>query len=206
MREEGFAKWSRSVVAAIENGNRRVSVEELVGLSIVFATPLGEFVASGRDRWLTISEEGAVKSHALVDVFSGANPLDLPATSFDSPRRKREVAALRRAVEMTARVARRASKQLPDVSAFSWGEVWEIDSASKGELERHIARRVRPHDDVGDAAFDVATAAFRLWGHSATEERDLRALDRPEAKQHISREIVREISEALAPRREGRKR
>ena len=52
MRENGFKDWTRSVVAAIENGGRRVGLGELVGLSIVFWEPLAALVGPASGPWI----------------------------------------------------------------------------------------------------------------------------------------------------------
>lgn len=59
------------------------------------------------------------------------------------------------------------------------------------ELERRIALR------LGVDAAELLQVAADLWGHSPTQERDRRSETRPGAKQHISRELIRELSAAL---------
>jgi transcriptional regulator with XRE-family HTH domain len=76
-----------------------------------------------------------------------------------------------------------------------------VARVAKGELERRLARilGVRPED--------VAEAALRLWGHSATEERDRRAPDpgRLGVKRDASRWVRQELEvEMKKPGRETR--
>jgi hypothetical protein len=185
MRQEGFPSWTRSIVAALENGGRRVGLEELVGLAITFWVPLASLVGPSDPsiEWVSLSEGAQVKPRALLRIFRGANPGDLDARNFRSPRTGREIELLGQASLLLRQIVALA----PDAS------LEQISVAARGELERHVARRL----DLKQPEL-VAAAAYHLWGHSATEERERRAADRPTAKQHISRDLVAEIAGVLA--------
>jgi transcriptional regulator with XRE-family HTH domain len=63
-----------------------------------------------------------------------------------------------------------------------------LDVAELGELEMYAARQL----DVSPR--EVALACWFLWGLPATTVRNQRAADNPAAKQHRSREIVRDLA------------
>jgi len=67
----------------------------------------------------------------------------------------------------------------------------ELAAAAGGRLEGAIAAK------EGLDPVTVAAAAFRLWGRSATEERDARARDSGAARQSVSRAVRREIADSL---------
>ncbi len=187
MRMNGFPGWTRSVVAAVENGGRRIDAEELAGLAIALNVPASYLVLS-KDRWIGVGDQGAATHNAVLRIFEGERAGDLAVTAFRSPRTDQAIAEM----ALVSRTMRRVADLAPEVS---WGR---LGAAEKGELERLIAGRL----DV--QPIEVAAAAHHLWGRSASEERDARAEERPRAKQHISRAIAEEIRGVLAEQARGR--
>ncbi len=60
---------------------------------------------------------------------------------------------------------------------------YRLASAASGLLETRLAARLSRSPD------EIVEASMELWGRSATEERDARAGDRPNTRQHVSREL-----------------
>src|SRR5204863_2269645 len=75
MRDEGFNRWTRSVVAAVENGGRQVRIDELVGLSLVAGRPITSFVFTV-EPWVALGDSSEIASDALLEIFTGQSPAD----------------------------------------------------------------------------------------------------------------------------------
>lgn len=69
-------------------------------------------------------------------------------------------------------------------------EAYARESAEKNQPEMNLARR------YGVPASEIVAAAYEVWGHSITDEREVRAKTRPRARQHISRELIRNLEAA----------
>jgi transcriptional regulator with XRE-family HTH domain len=204
-RELGLADWTRSVVAAIEHRNRRLSIGELVAVAALLGTSLPDLLRAAPDE-LLIASSVAISKEALVGVLAGANPAAFLATGFRDLRTESEPPDW----EGIRDQAFGSSGELPD----AWGKLADllqeqsvpgaragrhdsgdvvrrsIEEDSSGEFERYIATRLRTSPEA------VALAARLLYGISATDERDRRA--RPNMPKHReSREIVQEIEKAL---------
>ncbi len=74
MRGLGFITWSRSAVAAFERGDRQVSVDELLGLSLVHGMSVSEFVeVDGTTRLGAL----LLPTDCVRDMLAGSDPRSL---------------------------------------------------------------------------------------------------------------------------------
>lgn len=72
-----------------------------------------------------------------------------------------------------------------------------LEVAAKGDREQLITHRLVDARALPEPQpLIVAEAAYSLWGHSATSERDAREKD-PDKKQHVSRVLTLQIVEAV---------
>lgn len=223
MRGSGFPAWSRAVVAALENGNRGVAAGELVGLAIALGCPLTDLVRAGNRGWIALDQGIHLRPRALVALLEGRDPATLDGRSIRmAPREARGRIAsefgryfriLGEMDSLPSPCGRGSSGSFLEASytylletlvegesgasLFSTAGSGKaavflaLESAARGDLEQTIARRLKT-----DPRW-VVFISYALWGQSPTEERERRAAGRPSAKQHVSREIVRELSEAL---------
>jgi len=186
LRGVGFGGWTRNVVAALEAGGRKVHAEDLVALAMAFDCALIELIDDTQPK-ISIGT-GALPRAMVADVFMGKVP-SWPAEPY--PSLSAPVADLREFTEAwnQMQIKARLVEDLPADPA-------ELSSASRGQLERTIAKSLR-----APLTF-VVLAAFHLWGHSATAERDRRAGTDRRRLQHISRGLVTEIDHFLSSVRE----
>lgn len=174
LRKMGLTRWTRPVVAALENGGRHVDLGELLALAAVLHRPVLDLV-QGDTAWIRLSDESEIRAEALQLLLRGADPRDLPPGDLPRP------------------LPRRAPLEVGLVDDLAGGlgsiDSWaDLLTGSGRELERRIARQTGLHP------VEVMYVANQLWGRSATDERDRRAIDDSFRKQHISRGLVREIS------------
>jgi len=101
MVEVGFS-WTRAKVEAIENGRRRVTIGELVGLAMMFGVRVEELVRTNRP-WVRIGEASAVTSRALGGIFKGRNPRSFDLTDYDFPANRQAKVSIRPAFELAVR-------------------------------------------------------------------------------------------------------
>jgi len=202
-RDLGLSEWTRSVVAAIEHRNRRLSLGEAVTLAALLEVSLPDLFRSAPDE-LLVAGSLAISKEALIGSLAGANPAAFVPSGFRDLRHGGDSAEW---VEIREE-AFGAGKDLPEV----WDNVAELFASSPdaegrvtdrtdilrrtveedaaGEFERYIATR------LGTTPEAVALAARLSYGTSATDERDRRA--RPGMPKHReSRQIVEEIETTL---------
>lgn len=78
MNRLGFS-WGRVTVAEVEAGSRRASLEELVGLSALYATPLIEFLLPMPRHYLRMPDGRAIEPTVLLALATGiGTDRDLP--------------------------------------------------------------------------------------------------------------------------------
>ncbi len=184
MAREGFG-WTRVKVDALENGRRRVTIPELVGLAVVFDVPVGELLVTA-EPWVQVAPSTAITNVALLQVLQGTRPGELPHLEYRSPRTEVQLERLQRGLvrEIKELAKEWANRPQSEKQAFGWGD-----------LDRRIRKR------FGLEGPQHYFACLRLWGRSASDERDARAVERPNAKQWISRDLIAEMAKHLDERR-----
>lgn len=179
MRDFGFTKWSRAIVAALEADGRQLTREEEIGLAIIFECALEDLYAT-KERVLPLNEETGIRSSALRRILRGEKPSDLESSNFPLTDSGKE--ALNRSLEIRSM---RMGRLIP--RGFTVGD---LRKASNGELERGIAKT------LGESSYNVAAVSLHLWGHSATEERE-RRVEQGQARQWASRDLREEIQDVF---------
>lgn len=209
-RQLGF-RWTRATVAAIEAGNRRLSIEEFLFLPYILGGSLMTNEAELRDkarkielpdlftedRWIALATDTFIHSEMIREIVRGRgwqapDRLDTPARRKRKEKRKTLLANSR-----------------PETYAetISWQEVWpdaqltfqerlKVDLASYRDAEQKAARKLK----VPPLA--VSIASYRLWEHGLTEERDQRVAEQVKnsssrtlqaIRGHITRALLGEI-------------
>jgi transcriptional regulator with XRE-family HTH domain len=176
LRELGFIEWTRSMVAALETRRRQISAEDLFSMSLALGVPPGGLIEQGL-LWIRLPGGVVTGADTVRKVLSGE--LDL-----GSPPRAAAVS------DSFADLPSDRKEQYKGMMAMR-GSVSAVDLASRGELERRIARR------NGVSPREVAEIALRLFGRSATDERDARAPSRPGPRRYASRRVREEIEAGL---------
>lgn len=187
MRRLGF-RWTRSVVAALERGGKRVTAADLIGLAIAFDVPLAGLVPAGREA-VALGEGSSINGRGLRKLLAGSHPNALTLREHIMPERAPD------GLWEQAEAALAAWNIPTDRRGF---EALLVEA--EGELEQRIAARLENQPMI------VAAAARALWGRSATDERERRAERRPRARQHISRELLAEIEAWVDERAKGARR
>ncbi len=204
-RELGLTEWTRSVVAALEHRNRRLSVGELVVVGAILEMSLPDLLRAAPDE-LLVGPGLTISKEAMISALAGANPAAFVSSGFRNLREEGTPADwegirdeaftatgnLPDAWRKLADLLQTPSDSEPRSLDAGLGDVVRrsLEEDSAGEFERYIATRLRTSPEA------VALAARLLFGISATEERDSRA--RPGMPKHReSREIVQEIERAL---------
>jgi transcriptional regulator with XRE-family HTH domain len=201
--------WTQSTVAAIERGNRALSLGEwfllstLIGHATGFVThqfELAELLpASGR---VALSDETTADVEVLRAALAGrlTDPDRKPFADFDTP--------LSRDVNESMRRFRARVKQLlplwPKMSMLGYKEA---RNAARGDAERKAARR------LGVPPLDLSVAAHGRYGQSFSDERDRRVAEQapsdaaPRTLQalrgHVTRAMVAELAPVLEKGRRG---
>jgi transcriptional regulator with XRE-family HTH domain len=182
VREVGL-EWTQATVAAIETGNRKLSLEEVFLLAVVLRIPLAD---------LLVTEDKAID-------FSGVR-----LSSTDAARVAKGELVFIGSTQAAARVlAERSQTGLAKHAEMArrYGvpdrEIWKAGIASLGDPEGKAARR------LGVSAFDVAAAALSLWGHRLGQERDRRVSEGPKTSDlrarrgHVTRALLKELRERI---------
>jgi transcriptional regulator with XRE-family HTH domain len=201
--------WTQSTVAAIEGGNRALSLGEwfllptLIGHATGFVThqfELAELLpASGR---VALSEETTADVEVLRDALAGrlTDPDRKVFADFDTP-------FIRRANEDMRRFRARVKQLLPLWPKMTLLGYEEAQNASRWDAERKAARK------LGVGAMDFSVAAHGRYGQSFTAERDRRVAEQapddaaPGTLQalrgHVTRAMVTELAPILEKGRRG---
>jgi transcriptional regulator with XRE-family HTH domain len=182
LRETGFASWSRSTVAALENGGKRLEMADLVALSVVLDTDMASFLASDAE-WVSLSSDIEMRTNALVKLIHGCSPREIAKEDFRPTSRGEGFDLYLRTVLHSLLDSLARSELAPRLAD------------PQPELEQYLARQ------LGTSPSLIALASLVLWGRTASEERDRRAESRSNAKQFVGREIARELKETLIRRR-----
>lgn len=207
--------WTRSTIAAIELGRRKLDLEEFILLPLLFldetSVALADFVPrqgyvsigtdpfTGQSRVIScravrsaLSGEGADQVHKKMSLTKNAGAV---VGSFD---------AIRRLAHQPRDFERLCARIAPDWHPSNDVE-GEIRKKAKGDAELKAA------GSLGVPALAVSIAALRTWGRSLSEEREIRlgkpvrgesARSRQARRGNVTRELLAEIAEALRAVRE----
>ena len=208
-RRLGF-RWTRTAVANLEAGRRRLSAAEFLILAdmVNFAASLtlpegrrGDVVELADlipgEGWISLTDESRVQARAL-RMFLQGQLHQVKTTDLDVPMLRKLHTQSQRA--LTA--LHRALTEGQAVRQATWEEATDKDVAKAmhdmiGEAEHKAARR------LGVPTFAVALEARRRWGRSLSAERDrrvaaeaaedteLRALQA--LRGHVSRTLLAEL-------------
>jgi len=192
--------FQRGAVAVLEAGNRKLDLVELIVIAHVLNTslvalsddgaPLGRSTA-----WLTpgvVARLGYVRLRLAGNPARRREPMDP-----EIPRRAYEVLDLFNETqeERDARPAEYA-RRFP---GFTFGQAAMANLATRSESERRSAARAGVDVDT------FVTAAVMKWGHSLSDERDLRVRDAttsetdPRSVQALRGHVTRSLLAELEP-------
>jgi hypothetical protein len=201
--------WTQSTVAAIEHGNRGLSLGEWFMLPMVVG-----FAGGGAGPWPKLAEllpdSGRVavsaETTADVDVLRAglAGQLDHdsrhPFADYDTP-------FTRKLNESTRRFTAELRPLLPLWPDMATDGYRNAQKAARGDAERKAARK------LGVPPLKLSVAAFGRYGRSFTEERDARVAEQaptdaaPRSLQalrgHITRGMLAELAPVLEKGRQG---
>jgi transcriptional regulator with XRE-family HTH domain len=173
--------WTRTQLAKVERGERPVSFEELLLVSIALGPGPAFFVTGPADEWVTLSDETAVRPRALAAMLSGKKhrPSD---------------------VKMRLTQDRATDPAWPELTGAN---LTLADADAEAEPEQKAA------DKLGVDPVIVARASWVTWGKSFSEERDYRvSYQAPGAEArtvqavrgHVTRDLLNELREVIAER------
>jgi transcriptional regulator with XRE-family HTH domain len=180
-RSFGLGGWSRSVVAALENGRRNLSAEELILLPRVVSILVGRRCSLSDilppEQPVRVSTVKTVDRTTVLGWLNGRGGEDPDPSGYDPL--LANVGALNNVLHGT------------DI------KIEDFWTSEAHVSVKRAADRLRPH--LGDIpAIVVAAAAHRLWGHSLDEERDARlGADASGRRGHITRQLDQELREFL---------
>lgn len=194
----GF-EWTRATVAAIETGRREVSIEELIGLSIVCEVEVASwFEGEGR---VSIGQSWATRR--MWAAFLGSD-------ERISPRQQQQELFI---------FGREAMRQHPDVAmgavmighlAFIWPGGRQLEGADEAltamrEADSEAVKRAAERLDV--LPVTTALLSHGLWGRGLVEERDARVAERADAdaderslrtlRGHVTRDLTDELEAVI---------
>jgi Helix-turn-helix domain len=193
--------WTQSTVAAIEGGNRALSLGEWFLLPVVIMIATGSFAnrieladllpASG---WVAVSEASNADVEVLRAALAGRLTADdrRPFADFDTPYTRDVKAGMR---QFNAQVR----KLLPLWPGMSIGGYGDAQKAARGDAERKAARKLGVH------ALQLSVAAHGRYGRSFTDERDARVAEQapedasPRSLQALRGHVTRALIAELAP-------
>lgn len=177
--------WTRATVASIETGRRKLSLDELFGLSIVCGVPLSEWLVDDGSEIDLFG--GSISSTELAAIVAGAVP-----TQSASSRMMRRLDPTLGDPESTDRLIVRElwkKAKRPDLE--------NCYRSCENETEQRLSRK------FGIDVMSVVLLSISLWGVTFTDERERRvekATSRRSlqaARGHISRAMIKDL-EALA--------
>jgi hypothetical protein len=200
--------WTQSTVAAVERGNRALSLGEwfllptVVGFAGRVTGPwpkLAELLPnSGR---VAVSAETTADVDVLRAELAGQLDHDSrhPFGDYDTP-------FSRQLNEGTRRFSAEVKRLLPLWPAMTMGGLKAAREAARGDAERKAARK------LGVPALKLSVAAHGRYGRSFTDERDRRVAEQTPAdapprslqalRGHVTRAMLAELASALE-RKEG---
>jgi transcriptional regulator with XRE-family HTH domain len=157
--------WNRSRIAALERGEKSISVEDLVLLVALLGTALNRPVDVAElfdiDESIRLSKAAEISARQLAEVLRGGDPGDKVILGGGLPDIAIDVEAFER-----TRSRRMAVEQLAGTSP-SIGDLRAIKH-SMGEADER-ARRT-----LGEVVGVYITICHALWGRSLSAERDAR--------------------------------
>lgn len=198
-RDLGVA-WHRSTVAAIENGDRGLSAEELVALPLIFTLGLSRPVSwselVGDGDAVQLGAELTLARSVVVDILTGLDVGQLTLGDLRS-------APLRELAQAAAAATREAlawwQRAWPDAPPE---QVAGVREDTVRDAEQTAARKLDVPAQV------VAVAARRTWGRGLTDERDARVAAQTDAdtaprtvqaiRGHVTRRLLAEITPLVA--------
>lgn len=190
-RSAGLA-WVPNTVSAVEQGRRALTLEEFLLLPLVFRVPISELLPNAA--MLQMTPEAAMGSDGLRMLLRGESPSTIPLGELDLPGLRQLPDRIPMAIDQMKATIKANRWVWPD--ATDWDFV-EAGHDSEGEAEKKAAKR------LGVSRLVVALAARRKWGHSLTEERDCRVLERADPNSSarslqalrglVTRELLTEI-------------
>jgi len=177
-REMGLPNWTRSTVAFLEAGNRKLYAEELLILPYVafraFGVDTSVLDLLHADAPLTLSATAKMHQPAVESAVAGGlgdvkHVLRTLPRDFEVPWSVNAGKKLREVVT----ALEPASKQAANIPKLVWPgakyrQIVAAERDATGDAEQKAARRLQ----VPPLA--VSLAAHRLWGRSLTVERDRR--------------------------------
>lgn len=176
LREKGFPHWTRSVIAALESKNRQITLEDLIALAVVFNVPLADLIPAAPE----IFQIGPRIGADLRELLSGSHP---SRATVIKPTPK-EAAIVDSEIREQMRQVRQIQADSKDLDVSP--NILFVES--RRDFEQRLARHFKMSPER------LIVAAYRLWGRSATEERDQRAA-RGQSKAHVSRAMIHELAE-----------
>lgn len=188
-RAAGLA-WSRQVISGIESGVRRLDLAEATLLAVALRVGLLELLAG--DEVVALSQEASAPLPAVRQIVGSEAIGEMPIDVIDRP----ESRAFSDAVHAAAGHWAELSMGL----SLSLDEAVKAENAAGQLAERRSAVRLRT------TPLRVSLAAFDLWGHSLSAERDARAAARaPDTDRRsvqafrgrITRELLAELARRL---------
>lgn len=197
-------KWTRSTVAAVENGLRSLDLREAVALVPALGLELADLFAG--EEWVKYSPAGRVRASAVAAYLSGR------CGDVDEDRDFHTPAVLEANMAAQERMARNAPEYYDRYREY-WREASDEDmvraeAAAGGEAESRAAKTEGLLQLIGGDPMWVSVLAHRLWGCSLTDRRDhlvaeaanegasrgrLQAL-----RGHVTRRLIAELAEAAA--------
>jgi hypothetical protein len=204
-------KWAHSSVAQLEHGDRGLSADELLLLPLILddasngqGLELTELLAPPRGDVVEPAEGTRLTSTAVRKILAG-KMLDLRAGDFTTAEYDQYGKLLKVWPDM--------AQGLKNYLRRYWPEAYR--GAKEGDLRRTLNEIVNSmglaDEHLGEQlnvdTFVVAIVAHRLWGHSLTEERDLRVqgevppgADRRTTQAlrgHVTRRLKEELRETI---------
>jgi len=182
-RRWGLA-WTRSAVADLEAGRRRLTAEELVLLPIVLN-----------------DSAGGAPSPTLEELVAGKGDVALTERATMSLRQVAKILRSDETLKLEAPPAT-TSADMDDLVRAGWRE-------AKAQRSHHLAL---PLDDaekqagrrLGVPARRIRTASVALWGRTLSAERDARvtgdgsARSKQALRGHVTRQLMESLAAALA--------
>lgn len=208
--------WRRATVAAVEAGDREVSLADIVLLSLTFQKRLdwwlvGDDGALGHsDALIQLTPTAAGPAKGVVAILSGYGAMDFKVAT--NPRLKRGLgldvtqwrvqaaAELRNLNDRFEAEREKAENLWPEIGD---DELLAAQLAARQDAEMKAARRLKV------TPIEVGVLAVRIWGHGLTTERDRRveaagtgegeSPRRLQARRgHVGRALLLELEVALS--------
>lgn len=195
--------WIQSTVALIETGRRRISVVELMALSAVLQTPMADLLGPGNEPTVDVGESRWPAAYWRRVAAGDVGALDeLPVG--EAP-----------ALPPGRQPALSDEQRAPDAVVDRWGldpdalTVTQLRNITLGRDADAAAPRVRRmlRGQKGASTVqsaDVAAVAWKLWGHSYSEEYEQRSATRtandmsPRSIQALRGHVTREMHAEIA--------